>query len=108
MRRRIMFTLIGLAVVSSLGRREGSLLVHLLAIPTALLLYPLAMLAVFAILISPFVYALGGWLLWARLRDGEFPDCAKRAMQWASARRPWGYRLRLEKVKPADPPIPAS
>jgi hypothetical protein len=98
MRRRFAFTLIGLALISDVSRSEPGVLVHLFALPAALVLYPLAGLVILAVLVAPFAYGLGLWLLWRWMGDGTLPAWAGRTIRWLRARRPWGYRLRLEKV----------
>lgn len=108
MRRRFTFILVGLVLISDVSRREPGVLVHLLALPAALLLYPLACLAILGILAAPFVYGLGLWLLWRWTRDGELPAWVGRGVRWLRSRRPWGYRLRLEKVKAEEPAASAT
>ena len=76
--------------------------------PAALVLYPLALLAVLSILAAPLVYGLGLWLLWRWMRDGHLPAWVGRPVRWLRARRPWGYRLRLERQDRADHPTKAS
>jgi hypothetical protein len=95
---------IGLVLVADVSRSEHGVLVGLFALPAALVLYPFAGLVVVAILAAPFVYGLSLWLLWRWMRDGEFPGWAGRALRWLRARRPWGYRLRVEKVQPRQTP----
>lgn len=99
MRKRMMFILITLLLLASAGSHGGGG-IHVLA---ALLLYPFAVLLVLAVLASPFIYAIGGWLLWCRLRDGKFPVPTERTVRWLRDREPFGYRLRLERVKPRQP-----
>ncbi len=107
MRRRFIFILIGLVLISDVSRREGGVLVHLLALPAALVLYPLAGLVILAILAAPFLYGLGLFLLWRWLRDGRLPAWVGRTVRWLRSRRPWGYRRRPEPVSGEEPPTAA-
>jgi len=102
--RRFAFIVIGLALISDVSRREGDVLVHLFALPAALVLYPLAYLVLLAILAGPLVYGVGMWLLWRWTRDGRLPASVERPVRWLRARRPWCYRLRLERVEGAERP----
>lgn len=104
MLRRFAFILIGLALISDVSRREGGVLVHLLVLPAALVLYPLAYLMLLAILAAPLLCGLGLWLLWRWTRDGRLPAWVGRPARWVGARRPWCYRLRLERVEGAERP----
>ncbi len=104
MARRFAFVLIGLALISYVSRREGGVLVELLALPAALVLYPFAGVVILAVLAAPFVYGLALFVLWRWMRDGRLPAWVARPVGWLGARRPWCYRLRLERAgRPATP-----
>ena len=107
MRRRFIFALIGLVLISQASRREPGVLVHLFALPAALVLYPFAFLVVLSIAAAPFLYGLGLFLLWRWVRDGRLPAWVGRTVRWLRSRRPWGYRRRPEQVSGEEPPSAA-
>ena len=88
MRRRFMFIVIVLVLVSGVSRREPGVLVHLLALPAALVLYPLAYLMILLCLASPLLFGLGLWLLWRWMRDGRLPPWTGRTVRWLRSRGP--------------------
>lgn len=91
-----------LVLIAALDARDLSVFVHLLALPAAILLYPFAASVLLAVLASPFLECFGFWLLWRWVRDGRTPDSVHRTIGWAHTRRPWGYRLRIERRQPSS------
>lgn len=96
MLRRFALILIGLALISQASRSEGGV-VHLFALPAALVLYPLAYLVLLTIVASPLVCGVGLWLLWRWTRDGRLPAWVRRAL----------HRLRLGRAHGAPDPATA-
>ena len=86
MRRRFIFILILLVLVSGVSRREPGVLVHLLSLPVALVLYPLACLLILLCLASPLLFGLGLWLLWRWMHDGRLPLWTVRPVRWLRSR----------------------
>jgi len=107
MRRRFIFILVGLVLISGVSRREGGVLVHLLTLPAAFVLYPFACLVILAVLAAPFLYGLSLWLLWRWIRDGTLPAWVGRTIRWLRSRRPRGYPRRPERVSGEEPPTTA-
>jgi hypothetical protein len=79
--RKLTRIIIGLGLLGGISQQGSVPLYRLLVLPFALVLYPFAVLLVLTVLISPFVFGLGAWLVWRRYRDGRFPDWARIGTQ---------------------------
>lgn len=79
--RKLTRIIIGLGLLGAISQQDPVPLYRLLALPFALVLYPFAVVLVLTVLISPFVFGLGAWLVWRRYRDGRFPGWARIGAQ---------------------------
>jgi hypothetical protein len=84
--RKLRRIIIGLALLSAVGQQGLASLVHAVAFPLALLLYPFALAFVAGVLIAPFAFWLAVWLLWCRHRDGDYPVWARATATWLTHR----------------------
>jgi hypothetical protein len=86
--RKLRRIIIGLALLSAVSQQDFAPLVHLVAFPLAIVLFPFALAFVAGALISPFAFWLAVWLLWCRHRDGEYPAWARKTTAWLIHRVP--------------------
>jgi hypothetical protein len=95
MSKRFTVVFLVLVLVGSLDDQDSRAIVHMLALLAAIVLYPVAVAVIVIVLASPLV--VGVCLFWRFGHGGVFSAHVHTVARCVWERRPWAYRLSLER-----------